>query len=359
MAASFPSSEWFKSLFGFHESVDEVRANFTVEVDAAGQATLTSAANGRSFNAGRFTVRNIPSFPAPPAVGGGKINVIKGAGMSGKLYLVDALASQSHESFDGATFLAASNFNCLEFVGPSQTAGEGVTGYYGDTTQGPYCALAAGAATVYRNYFAPHGEGAVGQLDQEVRLLKDTPIDPFVSHGYPQLRASDLTGMADHNWDDPDQFYVGVHENCEVTTTRGEGRSTFALAPPGRIVHHVYAAAFDFNGYVAPSDVGLAISKKLLAAEYRAAVLAAAELANKYPGRQGSNKLVLTFLGGGVFGNPKDMICSAMLEAKDLIVQSGLQVYIVCWSTREFSESFPFLREAVEETGGEVINAAD
>jgi hypothetical protein len=359
MEEAFPARNWFSTLFGFAESVDKVFDKFTIDVDDAGQATLTSKVNGRRFNAGRFTVRNIPSFRPLPPVGGGKLHVIKGARMSGKSYLVDVLTSQSHKSFDGATFLAASNFNCLEFVGPRQTAAHGVTGYYADVTQGPYCALAAGAATVYRNYFALHSDGKFGQLEEQVRLLKDTPIDKFVTNGYPRLRTSELAAIAGHDWDDLNQFYVGVHENCEVTTTRGVSPSTFKLAPPGRIVHHIYAAAFNFTGSVDQNKVSLRIAGRLLAAEYRAAVLAAWELSQKYPGREGSNKLVLTLLGGGVFYNPRGLICGAIAEAKDLIVQSGLDVYVVCWSPRDFAESIPFLGPVVEETGGTKIDAAE
>ena len=37
------------------------------------------------------------------------------------------------------------------------TLEQGMTRYAGDPTQGPACAIAAGAATIYRNYFAPVG----------------------------------------------------------------------------------------------------------------------------------------------------------------------------------------------------------
>lgn len=37
-----------------------------------------------------------------------------------------------------------------------------MTRYQSDPTQGPACAIAAGAATIYRNYFAPIG-GSQGQ----------------------------------------------------------------------------------------------------------------------------------------------------------------------------------------------------
>lgn len=51
----------------------------------------------------------------------------------------------------------ASQFNCLEFVSARVTPEDGVTGYANDPTQGPACAIAVGAATVYRNYFARVG----------------------------------------------------------------------------------------------------------------------------------------------------------------------------------------------------------
>ena len=56
---------------------------------------------------------------------------------------------------DGALFQVASQFNLLEMTGPSATPEDGVTRYSADHTQGPACAIAAGAATIYRNYFAP------------------------------------------------------------------------------------------------------------------------------------------------------------------------------------------------------------
>lgn len=54
-----------------------------------------------------------------------------------------------------------SQFNCLEFINPDITPEHGVTGYAQYLTQGPACAIAAGAATVYRNYFAKVGPGGL------------------------------------------------------------------------------------------------------------------------------------------------------------------------------------------------------
>ncbi len=56
--------------------------------------------------------------------------------------------------YSGALFQVASQFNLLKMIGPSVTPEDGVTRYESDRTQGPACAIAAGAATIYGNYFA-------------------------------------------------------------------------------------------------------------------------------------------------------------------------------------------------------------
>jgi len=78
---------------------------------------------------------------------------------------------QMHQSPEnaGALFQVASQFNLLEMTGPEVSPEDGVTRYQHDRTQGPACAIAAGAATIYRNYFAPvdgrDGQTAERQFD--------------------------------------------------------------------------------------------------------------------------------------------------------------------------------------------------
>ena len=61
---------------------------------------------------------------------------------------------RSKEAAAGAVFLAASQFNALEMVGPNVTPEHGVTGYVFDRTQGPACALACPGALAFRQFFA-------------------------------------------------------------------------------------------------------------------------------------------------------------------------------------------------------------
>jgi hypothetical protein len=67
--------------------------------------------------------------------------------------------------FAGGLFQVASQFNLLEMMPPGITPEHGVTLYQHDGTQGPACAMAAGAAIIYRNYFVPL-DGGMGQTSQ-------------------------------------------------------------------------------------------------------------------------------------------------------------------------------------------------
>jgi hypothetical protein len=55
----------------------------------------------------------------------------------------------------------------LEMVGPDVTPEHGVTGYAHDRTRGPACAMAAGAATIYRNQTV-RLSGCSAPLDNEI-----------------------------------------------------------------------------------------------------------------------------------------------------------------------------------------------
>ena len=83
----------------------------------------------------------------------------------------DALALHSQPEYRGATFMAASQFNCLEFSNPEIVPEDGVQNYVYDATQGPACALAAPAAAVVRHYHIPVG-GEVGQsAERQLNLV--------------------------------------------------------------------------------------------------------------------------------------------------------------------------------------------
>jgi len=63
-------------------------------------------------------------------------------------------------------------------TGPSVKPEDGVTWYSGAHTHGPACATAAGAATIYRIYFAPV-DGEIGQTREH--QIVASPSSPSAS----------------------------------------------------------------------------------------------------------------------------------------------------------------------------------
>jgi hypothetical protein len=148
------TTNWFEELFGFSErSYNETKKNLEVV-----GATLRSRINQRSYAIGELTTPSLRELRDEAATaldglrGGLKVSNISG----------DVRDMHRNPAHHDALFQVASQFNLLEMVGPDITPEEGVTRYVNDRTQGPACAIAAGAATVYRNYFVPVA-GQVGQ----------------------------------------------------------------------------------------------------------------------------------------------------------------------------------------------------
>src|SRR6202158_1306070 len=124
------------------------------------------------------------------------------------------------------------------------TPEHGVTIYQHDHTQGPACASAAGAATIYRNYFAPvggkYGQAADRQLDGVADLgeaLSEALKQPVGSlwemrNGYALCSSSVLNAIsALLGRLQPGQvdalrgkLRIGIHSNVEVTDAEGEQR---------------------------------------------------------------------------------------------------------------------------------------
>ncbi len=137
----------------------------------------------------------------------------------------------------GALFQVASQFNMLEMVAPSVTPEEGVTRYQHDRTQGPACAMAAGAATIYRNYLVSvaggTGQTATRQLDgladlgaALARRLGPTVPPPWtMRNGYAMATREGLAAVdavlreADAEFLDDlrGRLRVGLHADVEVT----------------------------------------------------------------------------------------------------------------------------------------------
>ena len=146
--------DWFEKLTGFVEGdYAETQSKLRVEGDE-----LVSTVNGNRYGIGQLTLPMLGELRA-------RVNPARGQRSSLSTVVGDVRALHADPAFAGALFQVASQFNLLEMVSERVTPERGVTGYAHDFTQGPACAMAAGAGTIYRNYLGPVGDG-IGQTSQ-------------------------------------------------------------------------------------------------------------------------------------------------------------------------------------------------
>ena len=132
---------WFEELMGFKElPYEETQAKLEVV-----GSTLRSRTNDRCYGIGVLETPSLREL-RDQATGvvvdvAGTLRVSSVMGDVGRLHRSPA---NRH-----ALFQVASQFSLLEMTGPDVSPEDGVTRYAYDRTQGPVCAIAAGAATIY------------------------------------------------------------------------------------------------------------------------------------------------------------------------------------------------------------------
>lgn len=305
--------DWFERLTGFAE----------VEVDA--QATrrqlrvegerLFSRVNGRSYGVGRLEVvklaelrSRVAQLPQRPA------RALQARAVRGDVRQMHQLAQHA-----GALFQVASQFNLLEMVGPDVTPEDGVARYAFDRTQGPACAIAAGAATIFRNYFAQVGTQTGQTKAKQINTLAAlgaalghdaTPLWTY-RNGYALCsrdglaRVAQRLGAADEAARDRlrSLLEIGIHWDVEVTD---------APESPGPMVSQAFCSALPVAYGESPPALWEPFARLVLEAAYEATLMAGALNAAR-PG--GSRQVLLTRLGGGAFGNAREWIDDAIERA--------------------------------------------
>ena len=219
-----------------------------------------------------------------------------------------------------ALFQVASQFNLLEMANPDLTPEDGVTRYQDDRTQGPACAIAAGAATIYRNYLVPvaggRGQSAARQIDclaDIAQALGGAGQLWEMRNGYALCSQQGLktidARLSAMSAQELDQFRgllrIGLHSNVEVTE---------AATPEQRVSQAFCSALPVAYSSVAPQHWER-FATLVLEAAYEATLLAA--VLNRE--QTGCPTVFLTNLGGGAFGNPQQWIESAMAHAFEAV----------------------------------------
>ena len=327
---------WFETLTGFREeSPEQVRQNLVVE-----ENRIRSLVNGKSYACGTLETPSLAELRQ-------RVNAV--ASPSGRLKMLSTVGNIQTMHTDpanaGAMFQVASQFNLLEMVNPKVTPERGVAIYEQDRTQGPACAISAGAGTIYRNYFAPvngqTGQSADNQIDcladlgaalgnNDNRLFKmqngyAIPTLPALEEISARLQKADaaeldrLRGL----------LRIGVHSGVEVT-----------LNNAGHTVAQAYCSALP----VAYSNISAvhweSFARLILEGAYEATICAAIISAQQ----TGCNRLFLTTLGGGAFGNDKNWILDAIRHAVTRYRHFEIEVYIVSYDSAD-----PDILRLVEE----------
>lgn len=323
--------DWFERLMGFREDGYEATRR-RLEVDGP---RLRSSVNGHTYGIGAFELASVQTLRERTLAAGGlpgRLKVSLGQGDVGRLH--------QRPEFAGALFQVASQFNTLEMVGPEVSPEDGVTRYQHDATQGPACAIAAGAATIYRNYFVPVGDGygqtRTRQIDGLAALgdaLADALAMPVADlwamrNGYALCTPDGLEAIARLlAASTPEaidtlraRLCIGLHHGVEVTTAEGPNRP---------VVSQAFCSALPMGYYDrAPGAPWQPFASLVLEAAYEATLWAAVGNAQ----RGGSRVVLLTRLGGGAFGNDDAWIDAAMWRALRLAVGLALDVRLVSYS---------------------------
>ena len=343
---------WYESEFGCKEGrgFAAARGAFSVHRGDDGDVTLTAVGgNNKTYHVGAFEDPSVEELrsrvrelqAASPADAGG-LTFANIAGDARSLILDPENA--------GAVFQVASQFNCLEMVGPGTTPESGITQYVHDKTQGPVCAMACPAATVFRNYFwAERGQagGSERQLDTarglgEVvgnakknywRMQNGYMIparDGAMAELGARLAAEDGLAAAAHA-----AVRVGVHWSTQTATTKtwkrraeadGGGWAEGDERAPHRVAQVFCSAVPVAYTRSTSASAWAPVAKLVLDAAFEATLLAAAVLALQ---QQRRVPVYLSCVGGGAFGNATLWIVAAIEKACQACAALPIDVRLV------------------------------
>lgn len=320
---------WFRQLTGFEESPPDVlREKLHVHEEA-----LRSRVNDKAYCCGRLEMPSLAKLRARVT----DANACDG-GISVREVVANVQDLHCDPANSGALFQVASQFNLLEMVSPSVTPEDGVGIYEHDRTQGPACAIACGAGTIYRNYFVPVngqiGQTATNQIDCLAdigdRLGNENGRLWQMKNGYalPSRKgisqiAKMLQSSSESQLDELRKLLrIGLHWNTQVTLKNCQHTVTQA-----------YCSALPVAYSPHLPSVWEPFARLVLEAAYEA-TLCAGILNAKTNGNQ---SVYLTLLGGGAFGNMTEWIVDAIRRALELHRNIDLDVAIVSYgSSRDF-----------------------
>jgi hypothetical protein len=327
---------WFEKLTGFKEETPEqVRRNLIVEDEY-----LISLVNGNKYQYGTLeipTLKDLKLSAPPREIFKGSLTVSEVVGNVQEFH--------KEEENQGALFQAASQFNLLEMVGPHISPERGVDIYERDYTQGPACAIACGAGTIYRNYFVKLnnqvGQTSSNQINclEEIgkALNNEKSFLWEMKNGYALATKDGLLSISQQIKELSKNEYEELKEKLRIGL---QWDTEVTISTKKQLVTQAYCSALPIAYSHIESDLWKDFASLILEATYEATFYAA--LKNFY--KTENNKLFLTLVGGGAFGNNLNWIFDAIKHSINKFRNTPLDVKIVTFgnsnsNVRKFVQS--------------------
>ena len=304
--------DWFEELTGFKEQ-DYTTTQQQLDVV---NGRLTSKHTAKTYGVGYLQIPTLGDLREQVS----NIKYTKGTPTL-RFLRGDAQSLHINVQTKDSVFQMASQCNLLEMTSYGVTPEDGVTRYEHDRTQGPACAIACGAATLYRNYLIPLA-GSKGQTkDRQLNTLQtlhkvlqeNIPRGDHafwdMRNGYALCTAYGLAKIENYLSSLSEEQYqsllsmvrIGLHIDAEVTQGYRTYRASHTLT-------QAICSALPVAYTSIPKEQWKSFATFILKANYEATLLAGIfnAIRTKNP------TVYLTQLGGGAFGNDDAWIEAAV-----------------------------------------------
>jgi hypothetical protein len=314
---------WFEQLTGFkEESPENVRKNIVID-----GTELISLANNKRYHFGKLEIATLADLRQNNHLLEGYNDAIEISEI-----VADAQILHCQPENANALFQVASQFNLLEMISPNIIPEQGIDRYENDHTQGPVCAIACGAGTLFRNYFA-ETNGQIGQtehnqincLDLIAKELDNERLDLWkMRNGYAMISErglltinKNIAQLSAHDREDlKGKLKTGIQWNTEVT-----------LAATKQRVSQIFCSALPVAYCQTEPIYWESFARVILEALYESTLYAG--MLNMIEHQ--SNIVYLTLVGGGAFGNEEYWIIESMQKAFKKFKNVPLDVRIVSY----------------------------
>lgn len=329
------SKTWFENIFGFKEDPVSIYKYFNI-TNKNGIQILNQIETNKQFIAGSFTTQTLQNLQQKSKYwiqqhSSNNNNTLKKTQINvihKNVYDILEYHSNPEDENIHVTFQCASQFNCLEFPSEKYIPELGITNYVYDSTQGPACAVACPAGTLFRNYFINIGN-QIGQnktiqinnLDVAENILHPYDDSPFwnVKNGYVFSTTDKLNKLNTilNNETISKQVLksikVGIQSNTQVLM-KNKNEPLINIKP--KLVTQIYCSAISCSYSHINVSYWELFACIILNSIYEATLWSAllyapiCQIANS-----NHYKVYLTFIGGGAFGNKMSWIINNMAKS--------------------------------------------